>query len=1196
MPVLKLSTTSPFGLSLFRSFRFSSENYSLRFADAKTAKGINHIQCFSVLKITRRDAYLETKIQINGNGKPFYESIQLPEKFVLKNVNVPDGILWNREFVRDQENKLNIICPDGHSSQIEILIDGDFSGAFSKERNEIETLPLFKTEKTYTFITTAVLTEPSLDVRADSLKGIETSPPDSVFSWLLQPEQRELIRIVLSSSASTKGAEGKLILSERKPEIRCSTITNVRTTAESIEETTLLDFDIAKAGVRTIEFVLPAWMSGAKINAPFLRRKTVTPLDTKNTDSPVLVRLELLEEVMKQLRVLVQTDRRLQSETDYRVFVPVIRTGQTMRQYIVMENDRRSPDEMVVDRLQHLQALNRQQNEWNYLASILGGNVTESYFATKNNNPAKNNSEKDNNDSDKNDSDNNDSDKNSSVNNDSGDAANLSFRMKRRETVQLADARIDLAETRFTLGDNGDYRAEQIYHIDNKKEPYLDILLPEAASLWGARILTAAEWQQKEHGENNIGLPVKPNMMPAEIVKRYHKNVTESRLIRIPLVKTESGDIDFIVRLIYAGELQHFSGWSRLDVPFIEVLNIPVGETLVRLNLPDRYEYQFKGNLRRVRQEQESETIRQIQSNYQYQQTDRLRQAVKGMNPFAAKRAKMNLKQWEVSGSLSGGKNVYSSATASGSLEGPMYRGDTIVFNEKQNDNVNIKTGSGTLTLKGSGRIEPDQSQAVVPDETATSFTSNSATLNSNFYNQSNTFSGQLVQQKALTINKTVNLPATKSSSSFNDQWFASNSLSTPNNATTQGETIYEVGKADRNRESGQVNHVFDQITVAGRQHESSSKVPVSQQQALHPPTSQVPQPQGSPHRIGSPQQAIPQQQIIPLIPQQQAVLPPAHPTTQVPQQQRNVQIVQGNLVLSDTTNGTNRDGLDYSGNVTFNSGSSTYQSGQTSQKEINASAVSSDERSLTERVKEQIENIASSPIDSATGSFDNRRSSTKAEPSSDRFSVTEGKNTTLGLSKPDDSSGQSGIANSNSISSTGHVTPLYSRPAVSERDGNRREESMRNRRSVTLEPVTPKTDQSAETATVEQILPALSMRTSSLDIEIPNTGKTFLFTASQGSLDLSFRTISNRTGSRGVQMLAAFLGLAFLYGIYCLCFSIGNRLTFDRRTHRNIAGLITLLSILSLILAPLVSVLSLIFAAILWITLFQRKSTTERL
>ncbi|MDR0703588.1 MAG: hypothetical protein LBF88_01220, partial [Planctomycetaceae bacterium] len=390
---LKFNTKDPFGFMLFRSFRFSSEDYSLRITGKRTQTNPS-IEIFSVLKITRQDVSLETKIRIHPNRQPFYKSIQLPEKFVLKNVNVPDGILWNRESGNDKERKLNIICADARSSPVEILMDGDFSGAFSKERNEIEMLPVFKIENRNTHTIIAVLTEPSLDVRANISKSVSIMTPDSVFSRLSLPEQRELIRIVLSLWSSSKNLDCKLILSERKPEIRCSTITNVRTTAESIEETTLLDFDITKAGVRNIEFVLPSWMNKAKIDVPFLRRKTVTPLDTENIESPVLVRLELHEEVMEQLRVLVQTDRRLQSETDYHVFVPIIRTGQTMRQYIVMENDRRSPDEMVVDRLQHLQALNRQQSEWSYLASILGGNVTEAYFATKKDRVGKDNSDK----------------------------------------------------------------------------------------------------------------------------------------------------------------------------------------------------------------------------------------------------------------------------------------------------------------------------------------------------------------------------------------------------------------------------------------------------------------------------------------------------------------------------------------------------------------------------------------------------------------------------------------------------------------------------------------------------------------------------------------------------------------------------------------------------------------------------------
>ncbi|MDR3198034.1 MAG: hypothetical protein LBU34_09230 [Planctomycetaceae bacterium] len=1110
-PDLKFSTISPLGSSLFRSYRFSSENHSLR-VKWEQIRTDRRVECLSVLKITRQDIFLETKIIVNGRNKPFYVSIQLPEKFVLKNVNVPDGIFWNKEEGNDKEKRLNIICGDGRSQNVEILVAGDYSAAFSKKRNEIETLPVFKTEE-MKFNTIAVLTEPSLDVRADISENFTTKTPDSAFSWLPLQEQRELVRLVLSTSDTSEKYDGKLILSERKPEIRCSTITNVRTTAESIEETTLIDFNITKAGVRNFEFVLPAWMSNAKIDAPFLRRKTVTPLDTKNTDSPVLVRLELHEEVMEQFRILVQTDRRLQSETDYHVFVPIIRAGQTMRQYIVMENDRRSPDEMIVGRLQNLHALNRQQSEWSYLASILGGNVTEAYFATK-----KNDSEKDS-------VTNSSSINNGSVNKEFDDAPNLSFRMKRRETVRMADARIDLAETRFTLGDNGDYRAEQIYRIDNKKEPYLDILLPEGASLWGARILTAAEWQQKEYGENknNIGFPVKPNMMPAEIAGHYHKNATETRLIRIPLVKTESGDMDFIVRLIYAGELQNFSGWARLDIPFIDVLNIPVGESLVRLNLPDRYEYKFKGNLRRVRQEQESETIRQVQSNYQRQQTDRLRQTAIDANPFASNRAKFNLKQLDISG-----KN--------GSPLGDLNTNIDVLGTKFYGGRI-----SGSGTIQRGATPQSAESQIVVPDETKTSSESNSATLSSNFYNQTNKLSGQLVQQNALTINKTENQSPTNRSSSFNDNWFTSNSLS------NSDVTVLNDNKVNTQYQDQAIDQNSNSIRSSDRRYVQSTQQPF--------PVSQL-------QTIPQQQAAAPQQQVIP---QRQS--------------QRSVEIVGGNYITL---------GKSAPGEISSN--------GQINQLAIPEVQMSDSVSFLQDGEISQRGFLSGS---NGGGFFKNefgRRSSTpELSKTIDGIVNTE-----------NNYGGQTAVCNSISATSMLEITPTSSASQKSNeyQSGKMRQDSVTSY-SVIPESLKSETNQSGETIInahnepintveiTEQILPTLSTRTSSLDIEIPHMGKTFLFVAPQGSLDLSFRTISNRASSRGFQMSLAFSGLAFLYGIYWLCLSIGNHLTFDRRTHRNTAGIVTLFCVLSLILAPLVSLFSFIFAVLLWITLFQRKSAT---
>ncbi|MDR1962890.1 MAG: hypothetical protein LBQ50_03830 [Planctomycetaceae bacterium] len=1154
-PLSKFDTISPLGSSPFRSYRFSSESHSLQI-EWKHVTENRCIHFLSVLKITRQDVSLETKIKIDSNNKPFYAAIQLPEKFVLKNVNAPDGIIWNRESDNNAENRLNIISGDGRSERVEILIDGDFSGAFSKNRNEIEMLPVFRAENVYIATMIAVLTEPSLDVRADLLKNFSTLSLDSVFSWLSLPEQRELVRVVLQSGS--KEMSGKLVLSERKPEVRCSTITNVRTTAEAIEETILLDFDITKAGVRNIEFVLPGWMGNAKMNAPLLRRKIITPLDTKNSDSLVLVRLELREEVLEQFRVLVQADQRLQTEIDYNVSVPIIKTGQTARQYIVMENDRRSPDEMVVLQLQNLHALNRQQSEWSYLASVLGGNVTEAYFATKNENSGKD-----------------------------GNDAGLSFRMRRRETVRLADARIDLAETRLTFGENGAYLAEQIYRIDNKKEPYLDLLLPVDASLWGARILTATEWQQKEQGEkmNNKGYPVKPCAMPLEIANRYPKvkGATESRLIRIPLIKTESGDPDFIVRLIYAGTLQKFSDFARIEMPFVEVLNIPVGESLVRLNLPNRYEYRFDGNLRRVQQEQESEIVRQVQSNYQRQQTDRLQKVAKGLNPFASKRAKMNLKQWDKSGTLADGQASTSQTTltGSGSLQ---------------------KSGEGTLALNGGGIISaPTQTPVSDGSDIVTedvSFTSNVATLNSNFYSQSNKSSGNIVSQQALSINadETVKQSESSRSSSFNDRWFASNSLSNPNTATGTG------GAIDVN------NKVVDQKSVP-----ILNKIPYQN----------APQAESSPSQFISQQQdAVPQQQAMP----QQQVMP---------QQQRSAEIVKGKIVLGEAgqinqlhtqtspslPKPTMTEPLTMSApasqivqvpgdNLTVGQSSPDMPQGQPSvflaedrvtfplqPPPVNTNLSGNNTMTLGLPITDALLQNSSNynqehktATQSAQPASSSRMSNSSGETISEQIMRVKqgvsvgGKIDGSGTLVTDQQREQSGELNGSNYSGgqTVIASGRLSRPEkdssviiISEESASQQEKS-----------------NDSESSETEQTLPGLSTRTASLDIEIPQTGKTFLFTIPQGSLDLSFRTISEQTESRAFQAVLAFLGLAFLYGIYRLCFGIGSRLTFDRRTHRNIAGLVTLFCVLSLLLAPFVSVLALLLAAVLWTTLFRRKQT----
>ena len=91
---------------------------------------------------------------------------------------------------------------------------------------------------------------------------------------------------------------------------RCDTITNVRVTDRAIEETILLDFTIQNAGIRQLSFLLPGWMAGSRISVPMLRQKTVEPV-SKEPGAPLRVKIELQDDVMGQLRVLVENDRLL---------------------------------------------------------------------------------------------------------------------------------------------------------------------------------------------------------------------------------------------------------------------------------------------------------------------------------------------------------------------------------------------------------------------------------------------------------------------------------------------------------------------------------------------------------------------------------------------------------------------------------------------------------------------------------------------------------------------------------------------------------------------------------------------------------------------------------------------------------------------------------------------------------------------
>src|SRR5208337_5000991 len=75
----------------------------------------------------------------------------------------------------------------------------------------------------------------------------------------------------------------------------------------------------------------------------------------------------------------------------------------------------------------------------------------------------------------------------------------LGFYLKGHEDVETAGARIDLAQTTIVVDANGAYRAKVELSVDNASEQFLDVELPEGATLWTVHV---------------AGEPVKPAEVP----------------------------------------------------------------------------------------------------------------------------------------------------------------------------------------------------------------------------------------------------------------------------------------------------------------------------------------------------------------------------------------------------------------------------------------------------------------------------------------------------------------------------------------------------------------------------------------------------------------------------------------------------------------------------------------------------------
>ncbi|MCL2348073.1 MAG: hypothetical protein FWC50_07390, partial [Planctomycetaceae bacterium] len=618
---------NPLGLTAFRAYRFTTENYQLPLVVGINQQMPDHM-INNIVKLSIHEVKLESNCQLRlgtNSEDRFTERLILPAGLRPDSVSSQQPIEWSTKPLESGETELTVlwaVIPNNRNLVFNVM------GTKPRLPDEKFDLPILLPQTHENVAQYFVIqTDPAFDAGLDETNNF-TTMGNTVPNWIT-PEQRSLCRLQLFASTSGelfRKVSAKLTLIPREPVVTVESITNMQVNSQSVEESVLLDFNIQNAGIRSVQFEIPKRMADARIDAPLLQRKELKESENGET---VLVTLLLQDEIMNEFRVLIRNNRELVSGKHYDATIPKIRTGRVLNQYVVLENAG-SLDELQIGdgkdggKPVNMRKISRQHKEWGNLAAILGGNATEAYLAAGDNAAGDN----------------------AAGDNAAGDDPRLEFSMVRRETVKMSGARIGLAETRIVLDENGDYLAEQIYRIDNKTEQFLDLKLPAGAELWVVRILTNQEWDARQAGASgDFGQPVKPTTLgkesPVVDESPIHgvQSVKAATHVRIPIIKTEVGDLDYIVRVVYAGKCGKIQWLSKLDMPFIEVLNIPVAASYASLQLPEQYKFQFDGTMSKVDQAVVSRTV----SQYEAQKIADLKQTAQTGSPYEQARAISNL-------------------------------------------------------------------------------------------------------------------------------------------------------------------------------------------------------------------------------------------------------------------------------------------------------------------------------------------------------------------------------------------------------------------------------------------------------------------------------------------------------------------------------------------------------------------------
>jgi hypothetical protein len=563
---------SPLGIRDFQAYRFTAVPFTLALTVSHVPARVS-AELRTLFRLGETAAAVESDVRIVARDRALFQvRIAIPEDLELERVAAEGLGDWS--IARpDAQRTLTAFFPAGQVGTFSIVLAGQLRDHTSTDAVPLPQLAVRDVDQQQGTI--VVQADHSLDARPDGLEQVRPVLLDRVTAWLAEA-QRPLARLALEYQGAVY--RGTIVLAPRAPRVTCVTVTNVRVTYREIQETILLDFQIAEAGVRSISFRLPAWLRLAHIAAPRLRQKRVEPIEGEDN---VRVTLELQDAIIGQYRVVLEHDRAILPGR-LLAALPHVETGTTSLRYVTLENVGR--DELLPDGTPGMEPVARPSRQWDELAARLQGGQFADAFVTAQ----------------------------------SGPDVEFGYRLKQREMVRTAGANIGLARTQLVLDPNGAYRAALWLTIDNRTEPYLEIELPPGAALWAAHVA--------EEG-------VKPAQSPGD---------TSGSRLRIPLIKTAEGDLDYPVVLRYAGQLARVRSLRAVDLPFIRTTNIQPELSQVKLFLPDEFRWvHFDGTATRVAGE---EDFQAAYVAYRTQQVEKLTQILRGSNAFSKSRAALNVR------------------------------------------------------------------------------------------------------------------------------------------------------------------------------------------------------------------------------------------------------------------------------------------------------------------------------------------------------------------------------------------------------------------------------------------------------------------------------------------------------------------------------------------------------------------------